>query len=49
MLVLVTTSLYDPMPGEPEWASFVSNARALLASRYQLVKEAGMSQVWKRR
>ncbi len=48
-LVLVTTSLYDPMPGEPEWASFVSNARALLASRYQLVKEAGMSQVWKRR
>jgi len=49
MLILVTTSFYDPMPGEPEWESFVSDARALLAARYELVKKAGMSEVWKRK
>ncbi|MCZ7589022.1 MAG: hypothetical protein M5U27_09260 [Gaiella sp.] len=49
MLVLVTTSLYDPMRGQPRWEAFVAEARAVLASRYRLVSEAGMSQVWKRR
>lgn len=49
MLILVTTSLYDPMPGAPTWEAFVAEARALLASRYELVTEQGMSQVWRRR
>ena len=49
MLVLVTTSFYDPIPGEPTWEAFVADARALLASRYELVTERGMSQVWRRR
>ena len=48
-LVLVTTSFYDPMPGQPEWEAFVADARALLASRYELVTAVGMSQVWRRR
>ena len=48
-LVLVTTGLYDPIPGEPAWEEFVAEARALLASRYDLVTERGMSQVWRRR
>lgn len=48
-LILVTTSLYDPMPGEPRWERFVAGVRALLADRYRLVTEQGMSQVWARR
>ena len=48
-LVLVTTGFYDPIPGEPAWEAFVADARALLASRYDLVTEVGMSQVWRRR
>lgn len=49
MLILVTTSFYDPMPGRPAWAAFVASTRALLGSRYELVTEEGMSQVWRRR
>jgi hypothetical protein len=49
MLILVTTSFYDPMPGEPGWEVFVASTRALLASGYELVAEQGMSQVWHRR
>lgn len=49
MLILVTTSFYDPMPGEPAWQAFVADTRALLESRYELVTEQGMSQVWRRR
>jgi len=49
MLILVTTSLYDPMPARPRWEGFVAESRALLASRYRLVREVGMSQVWRRR
>ena len=48
MLILVTTSFYDPMRGEPAWGDFVTRARALLTSRYELVTEQGMSQVWRR-
>lgn len=48
-LILVTTSFYDPMPGEPAWEAFVADTRAFLASRYELVTEQGMSQVWRRR
>lgn len=49
MLILVTTSFYDPIPGEPRWEAFVARTRALLGSRYELVTEQGMSQVWRRR
>jgi hypothetical protein len=49
MLILLTTSFYDPMPGEPAWEAFVASTRALLGSRYDLVTERGMSQVWRRR
>ena len=49
MLILVTTSFYDPMPGSPDWTDFVAKTRALLASRYELVTERGMSQVWRLR
>jgi hypothetical protein len=48
MLILVTTSFYDPMPGEPDWEAFVADTRAFLDSDYELVTEQGMSQVWKR-
>jgi hypothetical protein len=48
MLVLVTQSFYDPIP-EPRWEAFVSGARRLLAARYEVVTEMGMSQVWKLR
>ena len=49
LLVLVTTSFYDPMPGRRAWEAFVAGTRSLLASRYELVTEEGMSQVWRRR
>jgi len=49
MLILVTTSFYDPMPGEPAWEAFVADTRAFLESRYELVTEQGMSQVWRRK
>lgn len=49
LLILLTTSFYDPMPGEPAWEAFVADTRAFLESRYELVMEQGMSQVWKRR
>ena len=49
MLILVTSSLYDPMPGEPRWTAFVASVRRLLAAQYELVTELGMSQVWRRR
>ena len=49
MLILVTTSFYDAIPDEPAWEAFVADARAGLASRYELVTEEGMSQVWRRR
>jgi len=49
MLVLVTQSFYDAMPNEPRWETFVADTRQLLAARYELVTELGMSQVWKRR
>ena len=49
MLVLLTTSFYDPMPGEVGWEAFVAQARALLRSRYVLTTEEGMSQVWRQR
>ena len=49
MLILVTTSFYDPMPGSPDRTDFVAKTRALLASRYELVTERGMSQVWRLR
>jgi hypothetical protein len=49
MLILVTTSFYDPMPGEPAWEAFVAETRAFLESRYELVTEEGMSQVWRRK
>lgn len=49
MLVLVTTSFYDPIPSQPRWGVFVAEARDLLASRYELAMEVGMSQVWRRR
>jgi hypothetical protein len=49
MLLLVTTSLYDPMPGRPAWEAFVASTRALLDSRYELVAQQGMSQVWRQR
>jgi hypothetical protein len=48
MLVLVTTSFYDPI-SDDAWETFVARARALLRSRYALVTEEGMSQVWRRR
>lgn len=49
MLVLVTQSFYDPMPGSPRWESFVARARQLLEERYEMDTELGMSQVWKLR
>jgi hypothetical protein len=48
MLILVTTSFYDPMT-EPRWEAFVASTRELLDTRYELVTEHGMSQVWRRR
>ena len=48
MLILLTTSFYDPMR-EPAWTAFVADTRALLGSQYELVTEKGMSQVWRRR
>jgi hypothetical protein len=49
MLVLVTQSFYDPMPGQLRWETFVDQAQRFLAARYEIVNEKGMSQVWKRR
>jgi hypothetical protein len=49
MLILVTTSFYDPMPGRPSWTAFVAGTRRLLDARYELVAEQGMSEVWMRR
>jgi hypothetical protein len=48
-LILVTTSFYDPMPGRPAWESFVTETRAMLRARYELVTREGMTEVWRLR
>ena len=48
-LILVTTSFYDPMPGQPAWQRFVAETRAMLRSRYDLVTREGMTEVWRQR
>jgi hypothetical protein len=48
LLILVTHSFYDPME-EPRWQRYAAGAQQLLAERYELVSEVGMSQVWKLR
>jgi hypothetical protein len=50
MLILVTLGFYDAVPGWPKWEAFVSNARRLLRTRYELVVTAHPGfQVWKRK
>ena len=48
MLILVTTSFYDPISND-RWELFVGSTKALLEQRYELVTEEGMSQVWRLR
>jgi hypothetical protein len=48
LLLLVTQSFYDPIPGVPRWEAFVSSVRELLDSEYELVTKLGQSQVWRR-
>jgi hypothetical protein len=48
-LILLTTSFYDPMPGHAAWQAFVAETRAMLRSRYELVTQEGMTEVWRLR